>query len=116
MRATQQAKFSSEISRGTAERAELASDAKTGSMQSKNRVRTRPSSPATQDGHVLDRKAAAEENSLFNVNVMPSWMHEKTPAVGSPEWKMEQRETERQERKVRQAIEGGLPRLLVDQI
>ncbi len=104
--ADQQAKFSSEILRGTAERVELASDAKTGPIQSKNRVRAKPSSRATQDGRVLDRKAGAEENSLFNVNVMPSWMHEKTPAVGSPEWKQEQQETERQEREVRRAIEG----------
>lgn len=37
---------------------------------------------------------------------LPPWMDTTTPKVGSPAWKREKVETERQERKIRRAING----------
>lgn len=37
---------------------------------------------------------------------LPPWMAHRTPKVGSRAWKREQAETERQEKEIRQAIDG----------
>ena len=52
------------------------------------------------------QKTGGEQGSTLDTGPMPSWMHKKTPAVGSAEWEQEQQETDRQERAVRRAIEG----------
>jgi len=106
----QQAKFSSRIVEGA--RLELASAAETKAIAAKNGGRAKHSSKVTRGGRGLDRsqasqqKAGTEDDATFDIRVMPSWLHKKTPAVGSPEWEQEQQETEKQERGVRRAIEG----------
>lgn len=102
----QHAKSSSDVLGGAEAWLEAANAAGSTPIETKNNVRARHPPKATDGGGVAARKGGAAENSTFEVNVMPPWMHKKTPAVGSPEWKEEQQETERQEREVRRAIEG----------
>jgi hypothetical protein len=108
----QQVKLCSDILGRAGARLELADAAETKPIAAKNGGRMQRSSKAARGGRALDRsqapqkKAGTEEDSAFDIRVTPSWMHKKTPAVGSPEYEQEQRETEKQEREVRRAIEG----------
>lgn len=58
------------------------------------------------------RSAPSRESSLQSdtlpgwMTKLPPWMSKTTPNVGSAQWKREQAETERQERRIREAIEG----------
>lgn len=110
--APQRAKGSSEILGGLGARLELADAAETKPIEIENGGRAKHSSKGTLGGSGSDRsersqqKDGAEGGSMFDTGVMPPWMHKKTPAVGSPEWKQEQQETERQEQEVRRAIDG----------
>ncbi len=107
-----QAKLTSRILGGAGARLELANATETKPIEAKNGGRAKHSPKATRGGRGLDRsqasqpKAGAEEAPMFDVRAMPSWMHKKTPVVGSPEWEQEKQETEKQEREVRRAIEG----------
>ena len=110
--AYQQVKGSSEILRGLGAWLELADAAETKPIEIDNGRRAKPAAKGTLGESRSDRlghsqqKTGAEEGSSVDTGPMPRWMHKKTPVVGSAEWEQEQQETERQERAVRQAIEG----------
>ncbi len=94
-----QSKFHSLEDAGWLKLAGDAGDADQPSNTARDRRRHGRASPFQQ-------KTSDEDASSLDVGPMPAWMYKKTPAVGSPEWKREQQEADKQEREVRQAIEG----------
>ena len=95
----QQPKFRSLEAAGWLKLAGDAEDVDQPSKTARDRHRHGRASPSQQ-------KTSGEDANSLDVGPMPEWMYKKTPAVGSPEWKREQKETDKQEREVRQAIEG----------
>ena len=95
----QQSKFRSLEGAGWLKLAADAEDADQPSNTAQDRRRHGRASPSQQ-------KTSDKDAYALDVGPMPAWMYKKTPAVGSPEWKREQQETDKQEREVRQAIEG----------
>lgn len=110
--ASQGAPDRSEVLRGRGAWLELADAAETKPIEIESSRRVKHSANGTPGGNRSDRpgrsqqKTGSGEGSTLDTGPMPAWMHKKTPAVGSPEWKEEEQETQRQERAVRQAIEG----------
>jgi len=51
-------------------------------------------------------RSGLQGNAAYDLQGMPPWMNKTTPAVGSPEWRREQQETERQEQYLKSVIEG----------
>ena len=62
-----------------------------------------------QEVRTAKPRPQAPRNKLdldWKADTMPKWMNKITPNVGSPEWKTEQQETERGERRLKEAIQG----------
>ena len=125
----EQAKLSSKPFGAVEARSELASAAEPVAAEAKKAGQAKHSSRATKDRHGLDGLRASEHGAgadvlternekmgeaaprpaaiaAINTGAMPSWMNKKTPIQGSPEWKQEQQETEKQEQEIQRVLGG----------
>jgi len=124
----EQAKLSSKLFGAVEARSELASAAEP--MPTEAKKAGRHSSRPTKGRHDLDGLPASKQGAgaevptdgaqrnekmgemaprptaIVAIGERPSWMNKKTPIQGSPEWKQEQQESEKQEQEIRRVLTG----------
>jgi hypothetical protein len=128
----EQAKLSSKPFGAVEARSELASAAEPMATEAKKAGQAKHSSRATKGRRGLDGLRASKQGAgaevltdgaqrnekmgevaprpaafvAIDTGARPSWMNKKTPIQGSPEWKQEQQETEKQEQEIQRVLGG----------